>query len=71
MIVIETKVKGYTIRLSEELNNYNIFGRSIYNLRIDHEDGGIYIIGIGDDMEEALQYHASYVKLAMKDEKVF
>ena len=71
MIVLDTTVRGYRIRLSEELENKNIFGRSIYNLRIDKEEGGMYIMGIGEDMDEALAYHSAYVKKAMKGEKVW
>ena len=71
MIVLETKVRGYLIRLSEELENKKMIGRSVYNLRIDKEEGGMYIMGIGEDMDEALAYHTAYVEKAMKGEKVW
>ena len=71
MIVLDTTVRGYRIRLSEELENKKMIGRSVYNLRIDKEEGGMYIVGIGEDMDEALAYHTAYVEKAFKGEKVW
>lgn len=69
MVAIKTEVKGYLIMMDEETQNKKVYGRSVYNIRIEHPEHGMFIIGIGDDLDEALLYHTAYTNKAMKGEK--
>ena len=69
MILVETIVKGNKIVIHHQPENEKIYGASVYSIRIDGE--GMLIIGLGDDLEEALLYHAAYVKRAILGQEVF